>query len=225
MSSGVFISYRRADAQGWSGRLETDLAAAFGEAARFFDLTSIPPGADFVNAIERALAGSVAVLVLIGPHWLDVRDNSGRRRLDAPDDVVAHEILHALTLPVPLIPVLLGGTQMPTAAALPEGIRALARRNAIELSELRWAHDVDRLLRVLEASTALRRRPAPGLADVIVGAGLHLRDVEIGQVTGVRGGQSGGSVEVLRGAVIEGGRMGDITGVDIGPAPKRELGG
>jgi len=82
--SGVFISYRRADAQGWAGRLGEDLAHAFGDVARFFDLSSIPPGTDFIAEIERAVASAVAVLVLIGPRWLDLRDEHGTRRLDDP---------------------------------------------------------------------------------------------------------------------------------------------
>ena len=49
--SGIFISYRRADAQGWAGRLGEHLAEAFGDVARFFDLASIPPGADFIAEI------------------------------------------------------------------------------------------------------------------------------------------------------------------------------
>jgi len=223
--SGIFISYRRADAQGWAGRLGEDLGHAFGDVARLFDLASIPPGADFIVEIERALASADAVLVLIGPRWLDLRNELDTRRLDAPNDMVAAEVSQALTGRVPVIPVLLGGAKMPDAATLPEKMRALARRNAFELSDSRWEYDRDRLLAALEASTLLKRRPAAPLASAVsVGAGLQINNSEVGRVTGVRGSPPAGGVDVLKGAVITNTKLDDITGVEISPtaasAPK-----
>ena len=216
--SGVFVSYRRADAQGWAGRLGADLGAAFGDVARFFDLASIAPGADFIGEIERSLAGASAVLVLIGPRWLDLRDDHGARRLDDANDVVAAEVAQALALSVPVIPVLLGGAPMPAAAALPERLGALSRRNAFELSDTRWEHDRDRLFAALEAATPLRRKPQPPAGGgVSVGAGLQLDNAELGRVTGVRGMLPAGTVGVLEGARLANVKIGDITGVDATP--------
>lgn len=216
--TGIFVSYRRADAQGWAGRLSADLAAAFGDVARFFDLNSIPPGADFRLEIERSLAAAAGVLVLIGPRWLDLRGDDGVRRLEDPDDVVAAEVEQALALPVPVLPVLLGGATMPPAAALPERLRPLARRNAIELSDSRWEHDRDRLFAALETATPLTRRVAPpAAASIRVGSGLELVESEVGNVTGVRGGAPPQAVDVLNDARIKNSKVGDITGVDLGP--------
>jgi hypothetical protein len=220
--SSVFVSYRRADAQGWAGRLGADLAAAFGDVARFFDLASIPPGADFLLEIERSLADACAVLVLIGPRWLDQRDEQRRRRLDDLDDIVAAEVAKALSLSVPVIPVLLGGAAMPAAADLPEPLRTLRRRNGFELSDARWEFDRDRLFAAIEAATPLRRRAVAAPAvGVSVGAGLELRDAEVGRVTGARGVVPAG-VEVLKGAKLTGGKIGDITGVEITPQADRK---
>jgi hypothetical protein len=221
--SGIFISYRRSDAQGWAGRLGEDLAKAFGDVARFFDLASIPPGADFLVEIERAVTVADAVLVLIGPHWLDLRDEHNTRRLDDPNDVVAAEVSLALTRSALVIPVLLGGIAMPGTAALPEKLRPLARRNAFELSDSRWEHDRDCLFTALEASTSLKRRPSAAVADgVSVGAELNISNSEVGRVTGVRGLAPAGNVNVLKGAAITNTKMGDITGVEVAPpaAPK-----
>jgi len=220
--SRVFVSYRRADAQGWAGRLGADLAAAFGDVARFFDLASIPPGADFLIEIERSLADACAVLVLIGPRWLDLRDEQGQRRLDNPDDVVAAEVARALSLGVPVIPVLLGSAAMPAAAALPEPLRPLHRRNAFELSDLRWEFDRDRLFAAMETATPLRRRAVAGpAAGVSVGAGLDLREVEVGRIIGARGAAPAGGVDVLKGAKVTGGKIDSITGVEIAPPMDR----
>lgn len=221
--SGIFISYRRDDAQGWAGRLGEDVAKSFGDVARFFDLASIAPGADFLVEIERAVTAADAVLVLIGPRWLDLRDRHKTRRLDDPNDVVAAEVALALTHSAPVIPVLLGGATMPGAAALPEKLQRLARRNAFELSDSRWEHDRDRLFSALEISTPLKRRPAAtAAAGVSVGAGLHINDSEVGRVTGVRGPAPSGSVDVLNDASITHTKMGDITGVEIAPPPQPE---
>jgi hypothetical protein len=223
--SGVFISYRRADTQGWAGRLSEDLAKAFGNVARFFDLASIPPGADFIVEIERAVALADAVLVLIGPRWLDLRDEHNKRRLDDPNDVVAAEVALALTHRAPVIPVLLSGIAMPAATALPEKLQSLARRNAFELSDSRWEQDRERLFTALEASTPLKRRPAAAAGGgVSVGAGLQLSNSEVGRVTGVRGLASASDVDVLKGAAITNTKVGDITGVEIVPpaAPGRK---
>lgn len=218
--SGVFISYRRVDAQGWAGHLSADLAAAYGDVARFFDLASLAPGADFLREIGRSLADARAVLVLIGPHWLELRDEQGARRLDDPNDVVAAEVAQALTLTIPVVPVLLGGAAMPRAAALPERLRRLASLNAISLFDSTWEHDRDRLFAALEAATPLKRRPAvPAAGAVSVAAGLSLSESELGSVTGVRGAAPSGGVDVLRGAVITRVKMGDIVGVETSPSP------
>lgn len=218
--TGVFVSYRRSDAQAWAGRLGADLAAAFGDVARFFDLASIAPGADYLDVIERAVDGADAVLVLIGPLWADVRDDLGRRRLDDPDDVVAAEIAQALKPGRLVIPVLLGGVAMPASTDLPEPLRPLRRRNAVELSEARWAFDCERLFAALEAASPLKRLPAAAdvAVTVSVAAGLKLEDAEVGHITGLRGAAPAASVDVLKNAALRNVKVGDITGVDLGPA-------
>lgn len=217
---GIFLSYRRADAQGWAGRLGADLAEAFGDAGRFFDLSSIPPGADFLKAIEESLKASSAGLVLIGPGWLDARNEKGGRRLDDKDDVVRLEIATALALTVPVIPVLLGGAGMPRAAQLPEDLRALVRHNAFELSDSRWEFDCARLFDSLAQQTGLVRLKGepPDEAKIMVASGLDALDSEFGDVTGLRGAQAGRSqVEVLGGAKLRGVKTGDIVGVQASP--------
>jgi hypothetical protein len=136
--------------------------------------------------------------------------------------VVAAEVVKALSLGVPVIPVLLGGAAMPAAADLPEPLRPLRRRNAFELSDLRWEFDRDRLFAAIEAATPLRRRAVVGPAvGVSVGAGLELRDAEVGSVTGARGAVLAGGVDVLRDAKVTGGKIDAITGVEISPPADR----
>lgn len=146
----VFISYRRADSAGYAGRLYEHLAPHLDADSVFMDIDSIPLGADFVQVIESTLARVNTVLVLIGPHWLSVTDASGRRRLDDPNDYVRMEIAAALSNPDKrVIPVLVNDATMPSADQLPDNLKPLARRNAIELGNLEFPRDVARLAETL----------------------------------------------------------------------------
>jgi hypothetical protein len=147
----VFISYRRRDSAGHAGRLYDALTTALGEGRVFMDV-DMPPGVDFVQRITQAVGACDVLIVVMGPHWATLADEEGNLRIADREDFVRLEVEIALRRPdVTVIPVLVAGGQMPDPAALPEGLRALARRNAIELSDMRWRYDVERLLGTLRA--------------------------------------------------------------------------
>ena len=146
----VFISYRRDDAAGHAGRLADHLLDQFGVGSVFMDVESIEAGVDFAAAIERAIAESDAVLVVIGPRWLEAASLGGTRRLDDPSDLVRREVEAALAADVRVIPVLVAGASMAAEGSLPQSIAGLSRRNAVELLDRRWREDVDVLVDVLE---------------------------------------------------------------------------
>lgn len=161
----IFLSYRRDDSAGFAGRLADALEAEFGAGSVFRDVDDIRPGEDFVHAIQSHLRAVGAVLVMIGPLWLKAGAD-GRRRLDDPEDFVLQEIQAALGSDKPLIPLLVGGAKMPTADELPPSLAALARCQAVVLSDGSWRGDVTQLitsLRVLlpavvSGKTGQRRR-------------------------------------------------------------------
>src|SRR5262245_39400181 len=70
---------------------------------------------------------------MIGPNWLDARDEHGNRRLDDPYDFVRIEIAQALQRDIPVIPILLDGARIPKADQLPEDLKELALRNGMEI--------------------------------------------------------------------------------------------
>ena len=146
---GVFISYRRADSGPQVGRLHDRLVEQLGAERVFLDLESIPAGEDFDRFIADSLARVDIVLAMIGPHWLDVRDTSGRRRLEATDDLVRREIAAALAAGLRVIPVLVGGSSMPTAEHLPPDLADLARRNAAVIGDRQFLRDADDLIEQL----------------------------------------------------------------------------
>src|SRR5580704_2352831 len=133
----VFISYRRQDSAEVTKRLQGRLQNHFVSGSVFYDIDSIPPGDDFRNRLSGAVEQSDALLAVIGARWLDAAytegPKQGARRLDDPDDYVRIEIEAALSLGVPVIPVLVDGASMPKGAALPDGMKELAYRNAAEV--------------------------------------------------------------------------------------------
>lgn len=145
----VFISYRRSDTQWVAGRLGDSLSRYFGDKRVFRDVEGIRAGADFHEVIHGTLGKADAVIVLIGPHWLETREDTGQRRLENSNDWVAQEIAAALESGVPIYPVLVDDTPMPRTDDLPEGLRPLTRFNAITLGELSWEADVARLAKIV----------------------------------------------------------------------------
>ena len=143
----IFISYRRDDAPGSAGRLYDRLADSFPREALFMDVDAMVPGVDFVRELDDAVQGCDVLLAVIGRHWLDAATPGGERRLDDPEDFVRIEVETALRQGVRVIPVLVDGAEMPAAEELPEPLKPLARRHAVEISHSRFASDADRLVR------------------------------------------------------------------------------
>ena len=154
MNAKLFINYRREDTRHAAGRLYDRLIQRFSEDQVFMDIDQIEPGEDFVDVINRKVGTCDIAIVAIGPHWLDVTDASGKRRLDDEEDFVRMEIVAALERNIRVIPVLVDGARMPGKHDLPEALAPLSRRNAIELSETRFHADVNRLIEAIEKSFA-----------------------------------------------------------------------
>ena len=144
----VFISYRREDAAGYARAIYEELTERFTADRIFMDVDAIEPGLPFDEVIRSAVGQCEALLVLIGARWLAPQPD-GKTRLEDERDFVRLEIAAALARNIRVIPVLLDGTPMPKEAELPEALRGLVWRNAIEVSNTRFNSDVDRLAQVL----------------------------------------------------------------------------
>jgi formylglycine-generating enzyme required for sulfatase activity len=102
------------------------------------------------------------MLVVIGPQWLK-SDAAGRRKLDDPDDWVRIEIVEGLQRSeLRVVPVLVGGGQMPKGNELPEPLQGLARRNAHEITDKRWDYDVSQLVTALKEALSPVASSKPG---------------------------------------------------------------
>lgn len=153
--SGIFVSYRRDDSSGHAGRLSDKLVDHFGKDRIFMDIDTIEPGEDFVTVIENAVSSCGILIAVIGRNWL-AGSSGATGPLDNPNDFVRLEIAAALERDIRVIPVLVQRAIMPKSEDLPESLAKLARRNAVELSDLRWQNDVDQLVGVMERVLAKR---------------------------------------------------------------------
>ena len=179
MTDKIFINYRREDSIGTAGRLHDRLAQAFGQKNLFMDVDSIPAGVDFVADLNSQVAACRVFLAVIGPNWLNAKDESGGRRLDNPDDFVAIEIAAALARDIRVIPVLVDDARMPKADKLPDPIKPLVRRNAVEVRNSQFGRDAETLItRMREAlgekAVGLGRRRVRAIAGVAAVALLLL---------------------------------------------------
>lgn len=162
--SGIFLSYRRDDASGWTGRLYEHMIREWGPDQVFMDIDAIAPGDDFRDAIARTMEVCDIVMVVIGPNWLTVQDHAGNRRLEDERDTHRAEVAAALVADVRVVPVLVGGAAMPSESDLPEPLKGLAYRNAAVIDDRRFASDVGALQKVLRqlVDSARSTRSTPG---------------------------------------------------------------
>jgi hypothetical protein len=171
--SKIFISYRRSDSEDVAGRIFDYLRQNFRRDQLFKDVDSIPPGEDFRTAITDIVQSCDVAVVIIGRGWLTATNSKGGRRLDDPDDFVRLEVEGALSRKIPVVPVLVGGAEMPPSDALPPSLQPLVFRNAVRVRpDPDFRNDVGRLVRalrgVVKRDRLIGRISRPQLITIIV---------------------------------------------------------
>jgi hypothetical protein len=180
----VFISYRREDTAAAAGRVYDRLSRLLSKRNVFFDVSAIGGGEDFVARIASEIGKSDAVLVFIGDKWLEPASPGGTPRICAPDDYVRAELRAALSRPLLVVPVLVGGARMPKPDRLPDDISAITVKNALPLRHESFDDDTENIVAAVLGLTAAERawedkasfgaKLAHGLGGAIAGAVLVL---------------------------------------------------
>jgi formylglycine-generating enzyme required for sulfatase activity len=184
----VFISYRRHDSRYQARMIYDAFQQALPREHLFMDIDSIPPGADFVEILERWVGECEVMLALIGSGWIDAVDpKTGRRRLDNQHDFVRIEIREALKRKIPVVPVLLDDALMPDADDLPDDLKKLVRRQAEFVQFRTFDEDVARLMRRL------------AVAPEAIQADARARDAEAKRQAEEREFRAAGRIPVLVG--------------------------
>jgi hypothetical protein len=161
----IFVSYRRQDSAATSGRLRDHMAAVLGDDRIFLDVEKIDVGEDFVNAILTEISSAQVMLVMIGRDWGD--PNGQGARLHHPMDHVRAEIRAGLSTGLRVIPVLVDGANMPDPEDLPEDLKLLARLNAFEIRNARFADDADALIGLIVGEKP-RRDGRAGIGTLVL---------------------------------------------------------
>ena len=149
-TNSIFISYRRQDSADVTGRIYDRLIQRFDREQVFKDVDSIPLGVDFRAHLGDVVGRCNLLLAIIGPQWLNVGGPNGRR-LDDAGDFVRIEIEAALARNIPVIPLLVGGAELPSERELPPSLAAITFRNGIAVRpDPDFHRDMDRLIAGLE---------------------------------------------------------------------------
>jgi WD40 repeat protein len=142
----AFVSYRTDDEPGSAALIERELSRRFGSDNVFRASRSITPGDDFERAILATLRHCRVLLAVIGPRWLNVADEHGRRKIDNEQDWVRREIGEALGRGIRVIPILIGGTPRLSTNALPGEIEGLGRCQHLRLRHDNVEYDLARII-------------------------------------------------------------------------------
>ena len=169
--AGVFLSYRRNDSGGWAGRLRDHLVLRYGEDRVWQDVEDLTAGSDYLPQILENIAAADAVLIVIGPHWLDERPQGDTTRLADPKDVLRIEIVHALKKKSGVIPTLVGGATMPDPKDLPRPVAPLVKRDGIAIMDADWVRSIQLLFEKLQdlsrTARAADKRRVPTLDETL----------------------------------------------------------
>lgn len=166
----AFISYRRADSSAASRWLYVAIQRTFGPDSVFMDTETIRVSDQWPHVISHALRRATHLIAVIGPQWLRVTDDFGRRRIDRDDDWVRREISHALQQGKDIVPVLVASADDLKPEGMPADIQRLSKIQHFDLRDDRWETDLKLLLGELEqmgferSSVGAVRYPKPAIS-------------------------------------------------------------
>jgi hypothetical protein len=121
------------------------------------DVDNIPAGVDFVGHLSAQVAVCDVFLAIVGPNWLNAIGETGCRRIDNPDDFVRIEIAAALARNIRVIPVTIDGARLPKADELPDPLKPLIRRQAVEVRNAQFHRDAEALIEKLHRALGTDR--------------------------------------------------------------------
>jgi hypothetical protein len=149
LQTSIFLSYRRNDSLAQARALYERLRNEFGSDRVFIDLEGLRSGFDFRRALKQHLDSCQVLIAIVGRDWLGAKTVSAARRIDDSNDFVRAEVRAALERDIPVIPLLLDGAEMPSAAELPGDLKSFARRHAQAFDMMRFDADVRHLVEAL----------------------------------------------------------------------------
>lgn len=158
--TSVFINYRIADNEGFGRSIKDRLQLRLGEAVRL-DLDvdgAIRPGEPFPAELRARVSEAGLILAVIGPRWVEILQERAKQ---PQDDWVRFELVLAKSLGKTIIPVLIGGAEMPRVDQLPEELAFLPPLQGVTIPPGMFDAGVSKLEVEVRGRLAARRAPAP----------------------------------------------------------------
>ena len=130
----IFLSYRTADMDGqapfYVGKIFQRFSQNYGAGNIIMDMNIVPPGARFDGYVKGMVGQADVVVVIIGPQWAELM----RHRAKEAQDFVRAEVEAALLLDLPIVPVVVDDTVMPTPSDLPESVEGITGKQRFRLT-------------------------------------------------------------------------------------------
>ena len=182
MKPSFFVSYRRKDYPDYAARIRDRFVTRFGRENVLIDFDSIPPAAKWKNFVSHAIANCDALIVIIGPRWLELLHEHS---LDFDQDNVYFEITLAISQNKIIIPISMSESFIPIDTQLPPGIRPMLDFNmAIVDAGRRFIDDcnlvisaVEKVLNLNVPDTLLTKYPS--LIDELKDTGSEKSQVKL----------------------------------------------
>ncbi|MCH9808402.1 MAG: SUMF1/EgtB/PvdO family nonheme iron enzyme [Alphaproteobacteria bacterium] len=171
MPGKIFVNYRRDDSAPYALNVAQYLERAFGSRNVFIDIDRLRAGEKFAQVLEQRLGQCDVMVAIIGPDWLEIRNEDGTRRLEDTEDWVRLEIERALARGVVVIPVTVGGGALPSKAQLPEVLQPLVDHHAANISRDGFRHEMAGLVQDIKS---VRKGKKGGFSAGRIAAGLVL---------------------------------------------------
>lgn len=146
----LFASYRREDDVGHVGRAIDYLNRHLRIGTVFQDV-GLPPGTRLDTLLDWVRTSRLLV-AFIGPHWAVSPDGSSR--FSDEYDWVRREIATALAEGIPILPVRLPNTRVPSIQELPADMRPVVNITAAKLDADDWPYYMGKLTAAVEAHIA-----------------------------------------------------------------------
>jgi len=160
----IFISYRR-DGLGESSDMalliKQRLMAHFGEGRIIMDVSHVKTGDNWQPQIVAALKETELLVAVIGPQWLDSVRERERARKEKDNDPMRFEVETALASPgMKVVPVYTKGLRPFREDELPESLRILASKDALQINQGKNTDsDLDLLVRELKRTLSDDAQP------------------------------------------------------------------
>ncbi len=151
MAGRIFVNYRRDDSASHALNVAQYLEATFGKRNVFLDIDRMRAGQSFPTVLKERLSASKVMLAVIGPKWLELRNEHGERRIADASDWVRLEIATALQSGTVVIPVLVGGATLPRKGDLPPDLQPLTDQHAVTVTTNGFRNEMAGLARDIRA--------------------------------------------------------------------------